>query len=544
VQTIERIEEKIEYRYLPEGEQYYDSTVYQNEDGDFLLWLVGRDDGALLIATQDSVAAVTPEQSGLDGVELSADDDEAPPTLDGYQQLQLAELNDAIDELAFSFPLTSINIIRIDDPQALGEGYFFDPAQILFVDNTGRSPTLFNATVYRSEDERFALWLVEDGGGSTILARPDSPVVVDGLPQTIADFQILNNRERLAVANQLPDIEFGAEDDPLFVDAFSANRVGRFGQIYEYDDAQDAFVDRVTGAVYRPDVGTFILDPASVDEDIAADLPAALSPGYYVVIGLDNFERLLTNERLFAPFVRIFIWTITHAFFSVLLTFTMGLALALLMNDTHMPQRKLLRSLILIPYAIPAFISTVVWRGMFDPNLGIINEALEPLFGSAPNWYTDGNAARFAILMIQMWLGFPYMMLICTGALQALPSDIYEAAEVDGASAFQRFRRITLPLLLVAVGPLLIASFAFNFNNFTVIELFNSGGPAIANSAVPAGHTDILITYTYAQAFGGDGGADYALASAISVFIFIIVAAITIFNFRFTKSWEAVSENV
>jgi ABC-type sugar transport system permease subunit len=209
-----------------------------------------------------------------------------------------------------------------------------------------------------------------------------------------------------------------------------------------------------------------------------------------------------------------------------------------------MPQRKLLRSLILIPYAIPAFISTVVWRGMFDPNLGIINEALEPLFGSAPNWYTDGNAARFAILMIQMWLGFPYMMLICTGALQALPSDIYEAAEVDGASAFQRFRRITLPLLLVAVGPLLIASFAFNFNNFTVIELFNSGGPAIANSAVPAGHTDILITYTYAQAFGGDGGADYALASAISVFIFIIVAAITIFNFRFTKSWEAVSENV
>jgi len=218
--------------------------------------------------------------------------------------------------------------------------------------------------------------------------------------------------------------------------------------------------------------------------------------------------------------------------------------LALLLDDPKMPYRKVLRSIILIPYAIPAFISTVAWRGIFDPNLGVINEFLNSVFGAAPNWYQDATAARIAILMIQLWLGFPYMMLIITGALQALPSDVYEAAEVDGANMWQRFRSITLPLLLVAVGPLLIASFAFNFNNFTVIELFNSGGPAIPNSSVPAGFTDILITYTYAQAFGTAGGTDYAFASAISLFIFFIVAGITIFNFRFTRVWEEVSENV
>jgi ABC-type sugar transport system permease subunit len=126
--------------------------------------------------------------------------------------------------------------------------------------------------------------------------------------------------------------------------------------------------------------------------------------------------------------------------------------------------------------------------------------------------------------------------------LQLISGDLYEAAEVDGASGWQRFRHMTLPLLLVAVGPLLIASFAFNFNNFTVIELFNEGGPPIFGSR--AGHTDILITYTYELAFGSGYGRNYAFASAISIVIFIMVAIITMINFRFTSIWEEISENV
>ncbi len=108
---------------------------------------------------------------------------------------------------------------------------------------------------------------------------------------------------------------------------------------------------------------------------------------------------------------------------------------------------------------------------------------------------------------------------------------------------YQQFRHLTLPLLLVAVGPLLIASFAFNFNNFTIVELFNKGGPPISPDT-PAGHSDILITYTYELAFGSGRGADYGFASTISLVIFIIVAIITFFNFRFTQSWEEISENV
>ena len=391
VQAIERIEEKIEYRYLPEGEQYYDSTVYRNEAGDFLLWLVGRDDGALLVAREgEDVVPVTPEDAGLDSVELSEDPTE-PPTISGFELTPLGE----VGEFAFDFPLTTIEIGPIgEDLDLLAEGYFLDPEGAAFVDNTGRSPTLYNAFAYTSDAGEVALWLAEDDGDNTILARPGKPVVIDGQPQTIGDYRILSNRERLEVADVLPEVSFGAGDDAISVDPFSANRVGRFGQLYEYDDAEDAFVDRATGAVYRPIEGTFTLDPDSVDAEIAESIPAELSPGYFVVIGVDNFERLLTNERLFAPFVRIFIWTVAHALLTVLLTFSLGLALALLMNDTNIPQRKLLRSLILVPYAIPAFISTVVWRGMFDPNLGFINEVLESVFGSAPNWYTDGNSAR------------------------------------------------------------------------------------------------------------------------------------------------------
>jgi ABC-type sugar transport system permease subunit len=128
--------------------------------------------------------------------------------------------------------------------------------------------------------------------------------------------------------------------------------------------------------------------------------------------------------------------------------------------------------------------------------------------------------------------------------LQGIPADIYEAAEIDGAGPTDRFWNITLPLLLVAVGPLLIASFAYNFNNFNVIYLFNRGGPPIAGAQTPAGHTDILISYTFRLAFEGGRGADYAFASAITIIIFLLVASITLFNFRFTRMWEEVSENV
>jgi arabinogalactan oligomer/maltooligosaccharide transport system permease protein len=136
------------------------------------------------------------------------------------------------------------------------------------------------------------------------------------------------------------------------------------------------------------------------------------------------------------------------------------------------------------------------------------------------------------------------MMLITTGALQSIPSELFEAAEVDGATAWQRFWNLTLPLLLISVGPLLIFSFAFNFNNFNVIYLFNRGGPPMPNTETPAGHTDILISYSFRLAFEGGRGGDYGYASAITIIIFLVLMVITLFQFRYARMWEEVSENV
>ena len=181
---------------------------------------------------------------------------------------------------------------------------------------------------------------------------------------------------------------------------------------------------------------------------------------------------------------------------------------------------------------------------MLNPDIGVVSRVLESLFGWSPPWFTDQWWAKIAILLVNLWLSYPYFMLICSGALQSIPDEIYAAAKVDGASPWQTFWKITLPLLLVAVGPLLIASFTFNFNNFNLIYLFNAGGPPMAGTPTPAGHTDILISYVYNLAFSGSRGVNYGFASAITIIIFLIVGTITLIQFRFTRMWEKVGENV
>jgi len=135
-------------------------------------------------------------------------------------------------------------------------------------------------------------------------------------------------------------------------------------------------------------------------------------------------------------------------------------------------------------------------------------------------------------------------MLISLGALQSIPSQLYEAARVDGAGWWKRFWKITLPLLLMPLAPLLIGAYAFNFNNFTLIYLLTEGGPAIPGAMTPAGATDILITYTFNLAFAGEHGNQLGLAAAISVLIFVIIATISAINFRMTGALEELSKNV
>ena len=189
----------------------------------------------------------------------------------------------------------------------------------------------------------------------------------------------------------------------------------------------------------------------------------------------------------------------------------------------------------ILPYAIPSFLSALIWAGMMNESFGFINQVL--LGGASVPWLTDPWMAKLSVLIVNLWLGFPYMFLVCMGALQSIPDELQEAATVDGARPWAVFRLIKLPLLLVTVAPLLIASFAFNFNNFNTIYMLTDGGPRDSNAPIPVGFTDILITMVYKVAFTGQSR-DYGLASAYSIIIFIIVAVISIIAFRRTKSLE------
>ncbi|MEL7080761.1 MAG: maltose ABC transporter permease MalF, partial [Pseudomonadota bacterium] len=255
-----------------------------------------------------------------------------------------------------------------------------------------------------------------------------------------------------------------------------------------------------------------------------------IPPGWRVTIGLDNFKRIFQSEGIREPMVRVFLWTFFFAFASVVLTFAVGLTLAVILQWPHLRYKAAYRILLILPYAVPAFISILVFKGLFNQNFGEINLILEALFGIRPNWFSDGTLARTMVLIVNTWLGYPYMMLLAMGFLQAVPSDHKKAAALEGASSLRVFFTITLPQIIPPFLPLLIASFAFNFNNLVLIFLLTRGLPDIPGTAIPAGETDILASFTYRLAFD-NAGQQFGLAGAITLLIFVVVAAISYANF-------------
>ena len=381
-------------------------------------------------------------------------------------------------------------------------------------------------------------FLLTDADGNRFLGTADGltelsedEIVEDGRRETIDGYVALNTGASNDRADEVSAFVVpgpsGDIDNDGFGDAFAQV------QTRVYDPVTDTLTDSSTGVTYTLDQGYF------VDEE-----GERLLPGWRANIGLENYERLFNDEQTREVFLRVFIWTVLFSLFSVILSFALGLGLAIVFNDARMRGRKVYRSLIIIPYAIPSFMTALVWKGMLNEQFGVINRwfgsffALIPGLDASPPWL-DGQWLPYAsILLVNTWLGYPYMFLVCSGALQSIPDDLTEAASVDGANGFKRFRLITFPLLLVAVAPLLVASFAFNFNNFNLIFLLTEGRPPVQGS--DAGRTDILISYVYKIAFQSGGGADYGFAAAVSLIIFLIVATISAFSFRFTKAFEEV----
>lgn len=259
-----------------------------------------------------------------------------------------------------------------------------------------------------------------------------------------------------------------------------------------------------------------------------------VAPGFTVTIGLDNFLEVLTSHSIRGPFLQIFTWTVLFSFLSVVFTLIIGLLLASILQWEMIQGKPFYRIMLILPYAVPAFISILVFKGLFNQNFGEINLVLQNLFGIRPDWFSDPFLARSMILIVNTWLGYPYMMLLCMGLLQAIPRDLYEASAMDGATPLDNLMNITLPLIIKPLMPLLIASFAFNFNNFVLIALLTGGSPDIIGATTPAGTTDLLVSYTYRIAFQ-DSGQNFALAAAIATFIFLLVGALSLLNLKLTK---------
>ena len=398
---------------------------------------------------------------------------------------------------------------------------------------------VYGWNLYQNAAGDYALWLTDADdsyffatlGGFAAVA---SVAAGADLPAEYQGYRQLDRGEALRASRAAQELAYGTEETEIGI--ASRKEAGEFAQRYVYQADADAVLDKQSVALFYANYETGQFENENGE---------TLLTGFISGAGFKNYVRFITSPAISGPLARIFAWTIGFSLASVVSTFTVGLLFALLMQNEKIPYRKVFRTLLIVPYAIPALISVAIWKGMLNSNLGVISNAIASLGIEPPPFFIDPGWSKFGILLINLWLGYPYFMLVCSGALASIPSDMYEAAEVDGATWWEKFYALTLPMLLVAVGPLLIASFTFNFNNFVIIEAYNEGGPPMLESGtLPAGHTDILISYAYRLAFGGGRGADFGLASAITIIIFVLVAGVTLAQFRLTKGWEETSENV
>jgi maltose/maltodextrin transport system permease protein len=282
---------------------------------------------------------------------------------------------------------------------------------------------------------------------------------------------------------------------------------------------------RATGDVYRPNFDTGFFQ---------TDAGERMPPGFQVGIGFANYTRMLFDADFRGPFVSIFIWTVLFAGLTVLFSTALGMTLAVLLEWQNLKYRALYRTLLFLPYAVPGFISILVFKGLFNQNFGEINAILDALFGVRPAWFADPLLAKVMILIVNTWLGYPYIMILCSGLIKAIPSDLYEASAIAGAGPLTNFFKITAPLIAKPLTPLLISAFAFNFNNFVLISLLTDGRPDFLNTKLPAGTTDILVSYTYRIAFT-DSGQNFGLAAAISTLIFVMVAVMALVQLKITQ---------
>jgi maltose/maltodextrin transport system permease protein len=372
---------------------------------------------------------------------------------------------------------------------------------------------------------------LEDDEGKVFVTAPlalhkAGPIVVQAALPVAADPPLAAAVETRTLIQYLPNLKLVSISLPNghLLSVVGLRQFGDVAKLYT-KNADGSLTNQQDHSTITPNFESGFFETSSGEQ---------LIPGFTVQVGWAQYKRIFSDASFSEPFLRIFVWTVIFAGLTVIFTFSVGIVLAVLMNWEALRGRAIYRTLFFIPYTVPAFISILIFRGLFNQNTGEINQILGLLLGIHPSWFSTPFLAKCVLLIVNTWLGFPYMMVLCMGLIKAIPSDLYEASAIAGAGPLTNFFKITLPLIIKPIMPLLIASFAFNFNNVMLIALLTGGRPDFLDTKVPAGTTDLLVSFTYRIAFE-DSGANFGLAAAISTVLFVMVAILSVINMRLTK---------
>ncbi|HNW58521.1 MAG TPA: sugar ABC transporter permease [bacterium] len=237
--------------------------------------------------------------------------------------------------------------------------------------------------------------------------------------------------------------------------------------------------------------------------------------------GLANYAQVLSDASFWYYFFKTVLWTLLNVIFHV----GIGVSLALLLNK-DIKGKSIFRTLLILPWAVPQYITALTWRGMFNSEYGAVNLLLNQLFGITVPWLTTEWGAFTACLITNIWLGFPFMMIIALGGLQSIPDELYEAADIDGSSWWHKLRHITIPLLKPVMVPAITLGVIWTFNNFNVVWLVSNGGE-------PSDKTHILVSWIYKSAF------TYFRMGYAAAFSMVLFAILLIFSWNFIKKTRA-----
>lgn len=276
----------------------------------------------------------------------------------------------------------------------------------------------------------------------------------------------------------------------------------------------------------------FMICVAFTNYDKTHQPPTAL----FSWVGFENFKNLfsLGSTGFGSTFFTILVWTIVWAFFATFLNYFLGMIVAMLINKKGIKFKKLWRTILVMTIAVPQFVSLLYIGKMFAAD-GLVNGYLMRwgIVDSAIPFWTNPTYAKILIIVLNCWVGIPYIMLICTGLLMNIPADLYESARIDGANPFQMFMKITLPYMLFVTGPFLLTQFTGNLNNFNIIYLLSGGGPTSMDLNGGAGYTDLLVTWLYKLTVTNT---DYKMAAVIGIMVFVVTAVISLVVYNILPS--------